>query len=162
LAPRQEETAFGMGSKRRRNQGSSSAEREPAFQPIEALPTITALIDGGLQDVTQLYRDLGHARERPHLLDDVTVSRIVSVHTESLVYARIFDEQLVRWGKLDLTTAQRDEVNRLTRQLVLYRDECQRLIDLGRELQQKTIDAIMRMSDEEVGLAVLSGQLPFG
>ncbi len=136
-------------------------EQEQNFYPISEIGFIGSLIDERVHDFDQLRRDLSRAQDQPHMLDDATVDRIHLVHTESLELASSFDNQLDRWSGLGtLTPGQRAEVSRLQQQMVRYRDGCQHIIAMAEGLKKDTIDAILRMSDEEVGRAVLSGELP--
>jgi hypothetical protein len=147
-----------MGSKKKRNRPPD--DRHPNFQPITALPLIASLIDGHVQDAQELLASLERARAEPHLLDDATLDRLLTLHGKILNDAWIFDEQLQRWQQERLSEPQRQEVERLQQQLVRHREGSQRLLDLAHELKKGSIDAILRMSDEERGQAVLSGRLP--
>lgn len=143
-------------SKRKKNH-----QEQPTFHPISMLPTIAFLIDGQLEDVEIQYRNLLEARDKPHVLDDATVDRLMAVYTEAQAYDEVYEEQLSRWRHGHLTASQQQEVERLTGRLAQLRKLHEDILTLATELKKGTINRILEMSDEEVGLAILSGKLGF-
>ena len=89
----------------------------PNWQPISMLPTIAGIIDGELADDEEHYATLLQVRDKPHVLDDATVERSIKLHTEQLEFTWVFREQLDRWYRTDLTTHEREEIDRLFDQL---------------------------------------------
>lgn len=132
---------------------------QPTFQPISALPVIATLIDGQLQDVEAQHATLLEARDKPHVLDDETLDRAIRLYTAMRDDVCLFDEQLNRWRKEQLTGAQRQEVERLTGCMQRLRKAIDDILVLVGELRKGTIDRILEMSDEEAGIAFLAGKL---
>lgn len=75
----------------------------PNWQPITQLPLIASLIDGRLESAAEQYQTLQPARTRPHVLDDYTVGRVITVFTTQRDDLWLFEEQLRRWQAQDLT-----------------------------------------------------------
>src|SRR5260221_13200483 len=94
----------------------------PQWQPIERLPLIATHIDGMLESASEQYETLQLAKPKPFVLDDYTVGRVIEVFTTQQGDLWLFDEQLRRWGCGNLTTAQRQDVERLAGQM-RQRDE---------------------------------------
>ena len=138
--------------------GKGSHE-QPTFHPISALPMIASVINGLLDDTEQQYATLTEAKDKPHVLDDHTVDRVTRLYTDALEMAGVFDEQLSRWQKGSLTESQRVEVERLTSSMKTLRKLYDDILALAADLRKVTIDRILEMPDEEVGLAVLTGKL---
>src|SRR5713226_8901456 len=90
---------------------------EPRWQPIERVALIARHIDGMLADVKEQYETLQEARLKPFVLDDYTVGRVIQVYTVQRDDLWLFDEQLRRWEALNLTTAQKKEIERLMGQM---------------------------------------------
>ena len=134
-------------------------DRTPNWQPISALPMIAFMIDGMLRDTQEQYKTLLEARNKPHVLDDGTVDRVHSVFTTQLEYVALYDEQLSRWKSGRLNSNQRQEVERLTRQLEQLQKVCQQILSLAAELKEGTIDRIMEKSDFQLGLEILTGKI---
>jgi hypothetical protein len=102
---------------------------------------------------------LGEAREKPHVMDDMTLNRAISNHRKYLEGAWVYDEQLTRWKKENPTGDQSKEIERLTGQMVKYRKMCEDIIAVSEEVKKGSINRILEMSDEEVAIAVLTGKL---
>lgn len=132
---------------------------QPTFHPISALPRISSALDGLLEETEAQYATLAQAKDKPHVLDDHIVDRVTRVYTDARELGEVFDEQLSLWEKGSLTEPQRAEVERLTHTRMKLRKLYDDILELAGELRKGTINRILDMSDEEVGLAVLTGKL---
>lgn len=79
---------------------------EPSWQPIDRLPVIALLIDGGLHDGREHYATLLEARPEPYVLDDATIMQTKRVNGEGLDWCDVYEKQLRRWGRRRLITLQ--------------------------------------------------------
>jgi hypothetical protein len=134
-------------------------EERPQWKPVSMMPMIAAVLDGEVENFEDLYKTLCEARKRPHVMDDMTMDRAINNHREYLEEAWVYDEQIDRWRKEELTDGQRREIERLTGQMVKYRKLCEGIIAVSEEIRKGTINRILEMSDEEVAMAVLTGKL---
>lgn len=132
----------------------------PIWRPVSFLPTYTELIDGTLQEAEGQLRLLEQAGPRPYALDDATVSRVIRCYSESAAYIPLYREQLTRWERLQLTTEQRSEVERLKTRVDALSDVLDAILSLADELKENTIDAILRKDDAELAVDVLTGKIP--
>ena len=147
-----------MAKQKKRRSGSGGPGRsrsKPHWQPIEALATIAAHIDGMLQADREQYETLLEAKPKPHVLDDYTVNRVIAAFTTQRNDFGLFDEQLRRWQAGPLTDDQRREVERLVEQMRLLKENNEQVLTLARELSKGTIDKVMAKSDVELGLEML-------
>ena len=112
---------------------------QPQWQSIRALTTLA----------------LEQARSRPYILDNATVAHVIDVYTRQQADMPLYDEQLQRWKTSTITTAQRNEVERLQAQVQKLRTALAAVLTLADELKRVTIDTIMAKSDLEVGLEYL-------
>ena len=135
-----------------------SAE-EPTWQPLSTLPTIAMILDGELDGAEEQLASLLRVRERPHVLDDAIVHRVFALYTDQLTFIPIHREQLARWRAASPSRAQREEITRLSTQLGRHEAVLQDVLALARELESGTIDAILRMDDGELGLAMFEGRI---
>jgi hypothetical protein len=135
-----------------------SQDQEPRWNPISRLPMIATAIDEMLGLAEEQYGNLQQARERPHVLDDYTVSRVAKVFTEQSNDLWLYEEQLARWKKDELTATQRREVERLDEQLTRLREAIASILSLAEELKSGTIESVLAKSDIELALEVLSGK----
>lgn len=87
-----------------------------------------------LADDQQTYATLLEACPKPHVLDDATVARTTGVFTEQQDDLWLYEEQLARWKRLDLTAGQRREAERLAGQLARVREVVAAILALADEL----------------------------
>lgn len=128
------------------------------WQPVESLPLIGSMVDGLLDEAERQYVNLMSCRSRPHVLDDYTVDRVLKVYSDQADDVDLYEEQLSRWSKLELTFAQSREVGRLSAQIPALRTRVAEILTLAKELKQGTIETILAKSDYELGLDVLLGK----
>jgi hypothetical protein len=137
----------------------SQSTPQPNWQPISALPTIASILDEMLDDALQQQANLQQAKARPYLLDDQTIERLRSAHSQQADDLWLLAEQLRRWQAQTLTAAQRDEVTRLSGQLEQLRLQIEAILSLADELKSGTIESLLGKSDLDIALDVLSGKL---
>ena len=130
----------------------------PHWNPISRLPEIATAIDGMLEMAEEQYSTLLEVRDRPHVLDDSTVGRVIEVFTKESEALWLYEEQLRRWQAIDLTATQRQEVERLGGQLSTLREVIASILALAEELKGGTIERVLAKSDIELALEVLLGK----
>jgi len=128
---------------------------QPRWQPIAMLSTLGPHIDGMLASSQEQYETLSPARSKPHVLDDFTVNRVISVFTTQIADLGLFDEQLQRWATGEITPEQAHEIERLQGQMKTLRETDEQVLALARELSKGTIEKMMAKSDEQLGLEYL-------
>ena len=133
-------------------------QEEPHWQPLSALPMIAQLIRETLKDTDEQYQTLREAEEKPHALDDALVDRVIRLYTVQAEDVALFEEQLARWKKEDLTPAQEQEIDQLQESLQQLRELEAKILSLAEKLKEGTIDSILRKSDVELALEILSGK----
>ncbi|MBV8506510.1 MAG: hypothetical protein JOZ11_11985 [Alphaproteobacteria bacterium] len=133
---------------------------QPHWQPISQLPLIASLIDGGVTEAMAQRQILTEARGRPHLLDDATLDRVDQVYGEEQQWLGFCKEQLRRWQRDQPAPAEEREIARLAMEIERLKPLVAEILALSAEIRTGTIDRIMEMSDLELGLKALLGQLP--
>lgn len=137
-----------------------SPSEQPNWQPISQLPLVASLIDGGVEEAAAQRQILTEARARPHLLDDATLDRVDQVYGEQQQWLGFCEEQLRRWRQDRPTPAEEREISRLAEEIERLKPLLAEILALSAEIRTGTIDRIMEMSDAELGLKALLGQLP--
>ena len=127
----------------------------PQYRPLSFLPSLATHINGMLQSDEEQYQTLLQAKDKPHVLDDFTVSRVIKVFTDAKNDLPLFDEQLRRWGSEKVTAAQRQEIIALKGQMQKLHRVVDNVLVLASELSKGTIEKQLAKSDEELGLEVL-------
>ena len=130
------------------------------WQPISEMPLIASMIDGALDDTRVHLETLTMAWTRPHVLDDATIERSKQVHTEQLEFVDIYARQISRWRSERLSAGQTRELDRMEEQNRQLRAVTEEVLAFARELREGTIDRIIGMSDNEIGLQALLENRP--
>ncbi|MEQ8171905.1 MAG: hypothetical protein ABRQ38_23640 [Candidatus Eremiobacterota bacterium] len=140
-------------------QSKKQQDEMPNWQPLSMMSMIASIIDEEVANFEDLYKNLGEARKKPHVMDDQIMNQAINNHRKYLEGAWVYDEQIARWKKEKLTGEQYKEVERLTSQMLKYRKMCEDIIAVSEEIKKGTINRILEMSDEEAAIAVLTGKL---
>lgn len=133
---------------------------QPQWQPIERLALIATHIDGMLESATEQYETLQLAKPKPFVFDDYTVGRVIEVFTTQQGDLGLFDDQLRRWERGTLTTAQRQEVERLADQMLQLHEVISAILRLAERLKERTIEKVLAKSDVELGVETLLSGWP--
>jgi hypothetical protein len=142
-------------SKKKHTHKQTAHQPQPQWQPIEMLEAFGPHIDGMLASSQEQYETLLPARSKPHVLNNYTTDRVISVFTEQIGDLWLFDTQLQRWAAEQISTEQRAEVERLQGQMKMLRETDEQVLALAKELSKGTIEKIMAKSDEQLGLEML-------
>jgi hypothetical protein len=92
------------------------------------------------------------------VLDDYTVGRILEVYGAQANDLWLYEEQLSWWRQANPTSAQQQEIDRLSGQLSKLRGILASILSLAEELKGGTIESVLAKSDIELALEVLSGK----
>jgi hypothetical protein len=130
------------------------------WQPISQIMLIASMIDTSLDDTREHLATLTKAKARPHVLDDATIDRVERVHTEQMELVAIYTQQISRWRDENPSTSQTRTLDRMATQNQQLRDVTADVLALARELRKGTIERVPTMSDVELGLQSLLGNLP--
>ena len=126
------------------------------WQPIFFLPQISNMIDGMLDAAKETYGPLCQIKVH----DDFTIKRIFEVTGQQIEDEWMYDKQLEKWSNLpNLKTTQRDEIQRLQRQMIELKKVNRKILAIAEEHKDKTIEKVLAKSDAELGLDFLMGKL---
>ena len=126
------------------------------WQPVSAVPMLTALVDGGIELATDQLDTLREARPpSQHVLDDATVGHVIRVYKTTRTDLAMFAEQGQRWLAEQLNARQRRDVEHYVAQVARERQLVEDILTLADELGEVTIERVLAKSDFEVGLMAL-------
>jgi len=140
------------------NNIKSNAE-EPQWQSIGMLNVFSEMIDGMLEVSVEQIESLTPALDKPHILDDDTLTRIIKLYKDELNDQWIFKEQFTRWKNEDITSTQKQEVERLLQQLPKLKLNGENILKLTGRIEHGTIDKIMAMNEIDLLDGILSGDI---
>lgn len=63
----------------------------PNWQPLSMLPMMTDMVAGMLDEVQTQIQSLQAAQEKPHVLDDYTVGRVLKVYSEQQDFLWVYE-----------------------------------------------------------------------
>jgi hypothetical protein len=132
--------------------------RKPNQLPISQLPLLAATIAGILENTEEQLQQFNEIRDKPHVLDDATVQRAQRLYRVQLQDMDLYENQTDIWLAENPTSSQQTMLDKMLMQIGQIRGQSQIILDLLAEIETGTIDRIMAMSDEEVGLYHLKRQ----
>ena len=133
----------------------SSPRQQQSWHPIEKLQMFEEMLEDSMTATEENYATFLEAKSRPHALDDSMINRAMKIYAEQIEYVNCYDNQLNRWKKGPLTPNQREKVDGLAIGNKRRRELTENLISLLKELKKGTINRILEMDDEELGLNAL-------
>jgi hypothetical protein len=98
-------------------------------------------------------------RANGEALDDATIDRVETVYTEQMECVGIYTQQINRWRDEKPSASQTRALDRITTQNQRLRDVTADVLALARELRKDTIERVLTMSDVELGLQSILGNL---
>ena len=131
----------------------------PNWQPLSMLPMMTDMVSGMLGEVNTQLQSLRAAQEKPHVLDDYTVDRVLKVYGEQQDFLWVYEAQLARWQQENLTETQRQQTDQMSAQLAQLKPGLTEILDIANDLKGQTIEAVLGKSDEELALDIISGKI---
>lgn len=130
----------------------------PNWQPLSMLPTFVEMVAAQLDEIETQLQTLRAAQKQPHVLDDYTVGRVLKVYGEQQDFMWVYEAQLARWQKESLSATQRQQIEQMAQQLKQIKPGLSEILEIAADLKGKTIESILRKSDAELALEILSGQ----
>jgi len=134
------------------------------WYPIDKLLMFESMVLESINNTLEQYALFMEAKEKPHMLDDSIIDRGVRVYQDQMEETTWHERQIARWRQQGLNEWQRVQVDKFEADNNRFRDESKKVLELLEELRKGTINRIIGMSDEELGLNVLLGKIkpPFG
>jgi len=136
-------------------------KRKPIDRPISYLSLFATALNGDLSSAREQYKTLLPAKDKPSVLDDETVNRIIRLHEEKNEFIENYERQFKLWRKEKLSANQLIVLEDLEEKLPQLKEVNDKVLKLAHEIQPYTIDKIMAMKPEELALLHLSGKLKF-
>ncbi len=134
-------------------------KREQTWYPIEKIALFESTVADGIAATEENYATFLEAKNKPHVLDDSIIDRAIRLYSGQIEDVGYIDQQNTRWRKGTLTASQQDRVDALAYKSEYFRKLTEKTLFLVKELRKGTINRIIEMSDEEVALKVLSGEI---
>lgn len=131
----------------------------PNWQPLSMLPMLADMVSGMLNEVQTQLQSLRAAQEKPHVLDDDTVGRVLKVYGDQQSFLWVYEAQLARWQKEALTAAQQQQTEEMAADLAELTPGLTEILAIAEELKRQTIESVLGKSDVDLARDILSGKL---
>lgn len=127
---------------------------EQNWYAINNLDVFYKMLSDGLSQVKEQYRSLLAVKDKPHVLDDYTVERVIKCYTEKKELLAPERNQFEKWEKEEkLNTMQKEKISKTYE--ILEEKVIDNILSLSKELEKSTIDKILAKDDMELGLEFL-------
>ena len=136
-----------------------TGDQQIQWHPISMLPTFTFMVDGMLKESLVQLNNMRGVVNKPHVLDDATLNRVIDLYDKQLDDQWYFVEQFSRWKQGHLSAEQAKEIDRLVKQSATLKDVNEEILMIAHSIKHETIDQILAMDDVELAIAVLSGKI---
>jgi len=126
------------------------------YYPVSNLDVFCKMNSDQLLQVKEQYDSLLAVKDKPYVLDDYTVKRVIKCYIEQKELLKPERKQFEKWEKEEnLNITQKDKINEAYN--IIYEKEkiIDKILLLAKELETGTIDKIMNKSDIELGLEFL-------
>lgn len=130
-------------------------------QPIDKLPELLRQIEEQVEIYREQRRLLEKAGSMPHVMDDATLDRVIRLMEDQHPVREAIAAQISIW-QTDKTIGDEKTLRQLSaagKGNRFLMETAQDLLHKAREMKSHTIDRIMEMSDVELGLRFLGGEL---
>lgn len=129
---------------------------EQNWYTINTLDMFFKMASNQLSQVKEQYDSLLAVKDKPHVLDDQIIERVIKCYTDQKELLTPERKQFEKWEKEEkLSTTQKEKINKAYEII----DKKGKIIDdillLSKELEKGTIDKIMAKDDIELGLEFL-------
>ena len=74
----------------------------PNWQPLSMLPTLADMVSAQLDEVNTQLQSLRAAQDKPHVLDDYTVGRVLKVYGEQQDFLWVYEATASAVAKREL------------------------------------------------------------
>lgn len=133
----------------------------PQGQPLSELAVVARDIQTQFANSREQHDHLLQARDRPHLLNDALIERVVRLVASELEMLAVYREQLGRWYQSQPSAAQFLELDRLTHAIDRWQELLQQQRALAHELSAGTIEKVLAKTDHELAAELLAGTRKF-
>lgn len=88
-------------------------EQSPHWQPITMLPVFIEMVEGMLHTSLEQQGCLQWVYDKPELLDDATLTRVIKQYSKQLRDHWLIEEQVARWHREIVSSSETRELERL-------------------------------------------------
>lgn len=134
-------------------------EKKIIQQPLSMIPTFLQVLEGMLHENKKQLVLFESLQDKPHVLDDNLVKRSKEVFEDQQGYFPLHLNQCSLWRKETLSEEQLQSIEKIEKIIEENKSINERILFLLDHFSEHTIDKILKLTDEELALGVLSGKI---
>jgi hypothetical protein len=135
---------------------------EKEWYDINSMEMLVELGEKTLIEAKTQYKNLINCKDKPHVLDDYTIVRVINFYADEIKLIDDTEKQFSDWEtKLDLNLEQKDKIKKGNSVIRESRIIFRKILTLAEELKKGTIDRILEKDDLELGIEFLLKQMKF-
>lgn len=131
-------------------------QTKPIFHSIDKMPLLEEGVNGMLEASQEQLEGLMEAVDRPHVLDNAIIKRILKAFTEQREYIILYEQQFNLWQNEQLNSLQQHHLKSLQEKLQQIKILNEKILKLAEQFKSRTIEEIMEMDDFALALDFLS------
>ncbi len=140
----------------------NSMNKQANWHNISMLSICVALSEGELSAAKDQLQTLIACKNKPYVLDDHTINRVIKLCGSQKESVRTRLEQCSKWRQQNPSDEQLKDITKMENNINQLETINYQLLELvNRCFKNYTIDAILKKSDTELALYFLSGKLNF-
>ena len=132
-------------------------KQEPIDRDISFFPMFEQALHGDFEACEEQYQNLIQAKDKPYLLDDETVQRLIKVHEEKKEYISFYGPQFKRWREQPISNQQSQRLKKLEDKLPKLKELNEKVLELAYHISEFTIDKIVDMDPLQLALFEMGG-----
>jgi len=133
-------------------------KRQANWYSLDMLPFYLELSRGQLESAQEQQSNLERCQDRPGVLDDHVVSRIIRATTVQNENNWVFVEQCKKWRQQQPTVQQLADIEQVENNVQNLTQTNQAILGLAKQCKAHTIDRILEKDDAELALDFLMGK----
>lgn len=134
-------------------------KKTPIDRPISFLPIFSNMIHEDISHCQEQYDTLYMAKDKPSVLTDEIINRIIALHKEKEEFIENYARQFNIWKRGSLSADQAKTISSLEKKLPQLQEINQKVLNLAHQMAPYTIDKVLAMDSAQLSSLHLSGQL---
>lgn len=135
-----------------------SSQPTQNWYTIDKVPLFEKMVNGMLEASDEQLVSLEQAKDKPYILDDAMIVRIIKAHTEQNQNLHYISLQCKRWQEGKLKKEQLKAVKDIELKIEQAKNSNQKVLVLAKYFQNYTINKITEMDSVELALDVFNSK----
>ena len=122
---------------------------------LDMLPLYLQMSREQLSQALEQLQNLQMCSNKPYLLDNKMIARIIAAHSEQNENAWVFVEQCSKWRKQVVSQRQLEDIAEIEKNVVQMKKRNNQILALAKQFKHQTIEKLMAKDDVELAVDFL-------